>query len=95
MAPESTLRGSESDAEIGPVLSVDLSPVECQALLQALARSVRDLETEKALPPYRTEEEIVDDVVVAWALIDRLSIPVRDWPERNLPGILDPGRGIV
>jgi hypothetical protein len=56
---------------------------------------VRDLTDEKAAPPHRTEEEIVDDVVVAWALIDRLSIPVRDWSERNLPGVLDPGRGIV
>jgi hypothetical protein len=85
MNPESTLRGSESDAEIGPVLSVDLTPIECQALLQALARSVRDLTDEKAASPHRTEEDIADDLVLVWALVDRLSIPVRDWPERNLP----------
>jgi hypothetical protein len=95
MNPESTLRGSESAGEIGPVLSVDLTPEECQALLQGLRRSVIELSIETPAPPYRIEEEIADDLVLVWALVDRLSIPVRDWPERNLPGVLDPGRAIV
>lgn len=85
MNPESTLRGSESAGETVPVLSVDLSPVECQALLQALARSVRDLTDETSVAPYLLDEEIAEDLASAWALIERLSIPVRDWPERNLP----------
>lgn len=87
MTSETMLSGPESDAEIGPVLSVDLTPEECQALLQALARSVRDL-TVYGYPssPYLLDEEIAEDLDRAWTLIDRLSIPVRDWPERNLPG---------
>ena len=86
MIPESTLRGSESDRETGPVLSVDLTPVECQSLLQALARSVREL-TVYGYPssPYLLDAEIAEDLATAWTLIDRLSVPVRDWPERNLP----------
>ena len=85
MTSENTLRRAESVADNDPVLRLDLSPEDCQALLQALARSIRDLEDEKAVPPYRTEEEIVEDVVTVWTLIDRLSIPVYDWPEKNLP----------
>ena len=85
MTSETMLSGPESDAEIGPVLSVDLTPEECQALLQALRLSVIELSIERPAPPYRIEEEIADDLVLVWALVDRLSIPVRDWPERNLP----------
>lgn len=86
MTPESTLRGPESDRETGPVLSVDLTPAECQALVQALSRSVRDL-TVYGYPssPYLLDDEIAEDLATAWTLIDRLSIPVRDWPENNLP----------
>lgn len=85
MTPETMLSGPESDAETGPVLTVDLTPADCQALLQALARSISDLTDETPVAPYLLDEEIAEDLARAWALIERLSIPVRDWPERNLP----------
>lgn len=81
---EMPLRSPEIVAEVVPVLSVDLTPADCQALTQALARTIRDL-TVYGNPdaPFVLDEEIEEEISAAWVLIERLSIPVRDWPDKN------------